>query len=221
MSGSESHSGGAPLLREQVRSIVESVVRRRPVHDIHTHLYDPSLGSLLLWGVDDLLTYHYLVAEVFRVVPISEDRFWGMSKREQADLVWRGLFVDRSPVSEACRGVVTTLEKLGLDPGEDSLDRMRGWFAEQAVEDHVDRCLELGRIASVCMTNSPFDDDERPRWLEGIRRDARFRAGLRLDPLILDWRDSAARRKPTRRRTRRRPPPAGSGRVEKKAVACS
>ena len=37
-----------------------------PVYDIHTHLYAPAFGDLLLWGIDDLLVYHYLVAEGFR-----------------------------------------------------------------------------------------------------------------------------------------------------------
>lgn len=37
-----------------------------PVTDIHTHLYDPAFRNLLAWGIDDLLTYHYLVAESFR-----------------------------------------------------------------------------------------------------------------------------------------------------------
>ena len=57
------------LVRDQVAAAVEEAVTRTPVSDIHTHLYDPAFGSLLLWGIDDLLTYHYLVAESFR---------WGM-----------------------------------------------------------------------------------------------------------------------------------------------
>jgi hypothetical protein len=31
---------------------VERVVVTTPVTDIHTHLYDPALGNLLLWGID-------------------------------------------------------------------------------------------------------------------------------------------------------------------------
>ena len=68
--------------------------------------------GLLLWGIDELLTYHYLVAEVFRVVPARQlpyETFWKMTKREQADHIWKHLFVERSPISEACRGVLTTL----------------------------------------------------------------------------------------------------------------
>ena len=41
------------------------------------------------------------------------------------------------------------------------------------------------------MTNSPFDELERPRWEQGFRRDERFRAALRIDPLLLAW-DQAA-----------------------------
>ena len=49
-------------LRQQVTDIVQTA----PVFDIHTHLYDPAFGGLLLWGIDELLVYHYLVAEGFR-----------------------------------------------------------------------------------------------------------------------------------------------------------
>jgi len=33
------------------------------VVDVHTHLYPASFGGLLLRGIDELLTYHYLIAE--------------------------------------------------------------------------------------------------------------------------------------------------------------
>jgi len=53
------------------------------------------------------------------VVPATElsyDRFWAMDKSRQADHIWRHLFVERTPVSEACLGVLTSLRMLGLDP---------------------------------------------------------------------------------------------------------
>ena len=37
--------------------------------DLHTHLFPPSHGALMLWGVDELLTYHYLIAEYFQTAP--------------------------------------------------------------------------------------------------------------------------------------------------------
>ena len=116
-----------------IESIVTRALAEQPVVDMHTHLYPPSFGTpvpnasgkvdptgLMLWGVDELITYHYMIAEVFRVVPATKlpyEAFWKMSKREQADHIWRHLFVERSPISEACRGVLTTLQKLGLDVG--------------------------------------------------------------------------------------------------------
>ena len=70
-------------------------------------------GDMLLWGVDELLTYHYLVAEVFRWVDMPYQDF-GTVQKEQADLIWKTLFIDNSPYSEARRGVLTVLNKLGL-----------------------------------------------------------------------------------------------------------
>ena len=50
----------------ELRERVFRIVTETPVDDIHTHLYDPAFEKLLLWGIDELLIYHYLVAEGFR-----------------------------------------------------------------------------------------------------------------------------------------------------------
>ena len=176
-------------LRERVfRCVTET-----PVDDIHTHLYDPAFGELLLWGIDDLLTYHYLVAEAFRYFDLPYADFWKLDKVTQANLIWDQLFLQHSPLSEACRGVVTTLNALGLDVNQRSLPSIRQWFAEQSIDDHVQKCLELSGVKSICMTNSPFDDLERPVWDRGFDREPWFHAALRIDPLMLDWANSARR----------------------------
>lgn len=169
------------------------IVASTPVDDIHTHLYDPAFGSLLLGGIDDLLVYHYLVSEASRQWPISPARFWAASKTEQADWIWRALFVEQSPVSEACRGVVTVLHALGIEPRAHDLPALRRWFAAQDPAQHLDRVLALAGVRSVCMTNSPFDDQERPTWEAGFQRDPRFLAALRIDPLLLDWPNAVPR----------------------------
>jgi hypothetical protein len=166
---------------------IEDVVNATPVIDIHTHLYDPAFKELLLWGIDDLLVYHYLVAEAFRWLDIPYDKFWSLSKSAQADLIWKALFLEHSPISEACRGVLTTLQMLSLDVKARDLPALRRWFAGQRAEEHVTRCLHLVGISKVFMTNSPFDDLERAVWEKGIHRDERFEAGLRIDPLLLSW----------------------------------
>src|SRR6266550_3572698 len=180
--------------RAAIARRVEKIVAATPVFDIHTHLYDPAFRSLLLWGIDDLLTYHYLVAEAFRHLQLPYEKFWSLSKPQQADLIWDALFVRHSPVSEACRGVLTTLNLLGLDVKKRDLPLLRRWFAKQNPEKHVTRCLELAGVEKICMTNSPFDDLERSVWEKGSRRDERFVAALRVDPLLLAWSDTARRR---------------------------
>jgi hypothetical protein len=171
---------------------VEDIVMSAPVADIHTHLYDPAFSDLLLWGIDDLLVYHYLVAEGFRYFDLPYDKFWSLSKSEQADLIWDALFIQHSPVSEACRGVLTTLHAMGLDVKKRDLRSLRRWFAGQTVDGHITRCMELAGVQKIFMTNSPFDDLERPVWEKGFRRDDRFAAALRIDPLLLAWPETAS-----------------------------
>lgn len=177
--------------RAPIASQVEAAVASMPVSDIHTHLYDPAFGPLLLWGIDDLLVYHYLVAESFRYLDIPFQKFWELPKAAQADLIWDALFIQNSPISEACRGILTTLNALGLDTNKRDLPALRKWFAEWKVEDYLTRCMELAGVKTICMTNSPFDDLERPIWEKGFRRDERFTAALRIDPLLVAWGDTA------------------------------
>jgi hypothetical protein len=198
--------------RAAIKQAVTRALAEQPVCDMHTHLYPPSFGTpipnakiktdpagLMLWGVDELITYHYLIAEVYRVVPATKlpyEQFWRMSKSEQADHIWKHLFVERTPLSEACRGVLTTLQKLGLDVGSDkSLDPARKWFAQQDPSQYIDKVMEIANVDSITMTNPVFDDNERNRWLadRNVGADPRFKAVLRIDPLLCDW-PAAARR---------------------------
>jgi hypothetical protein len=176
-----------------LRTTVAEVVEKTPIFDIHTHLYDPAFGELLLWGIDELLVYHYLIAEGFRQFDLPYETFWAMTKTQQADAIWHALFLEHSPISEACRGVLTTLNALGLDVKKRDLPTLRQHFAQWRVEDFTTHCLELANVRKVCMTNSPFDDAERPVWVHGFERDPRFVAALRIDPLILDWPNTAQR----------------------------
>ena len=174
-----------------LRALVHQVVDETPVFDIHTHLYDAAFGELLLWGIDELLIYHYLVAEAFRWHDLPEEKFWAMSKTEQADAVWKALFLDHSPVSEACRGVLTCLHALGFDVKERDLPALRKLYAGWQPGEFIGKCCEVAKVQKICMTNSPFDDLERPVWERGFDRDPRFVAALRIDPLLLDWPNTA------------------------------
>ena len=179
----------AETLAQRIQRIVDAT----PVHDIHTHLYDPGFGSLLLRGIDELLVYHYLVSEAFRQLDLPYDTFWAASTSDRAEYIWKALFLDHSPVSESCRGVLTTLQALGLDPRPRDLPALRRWFADQPPGAHVDRVLQAANVASICMTNSPFDDEERAFWEARPERDPRFHAALRIDPLLVAWHDVVPR----------------------------
>ena len=170
---------------------VHDALRRQPITDIHTHLYSPNMGSLLLWGIDELLTYHYLVAEVMRWSDVSPDDFFRRPKSEQADLIWQKLFLEHSPISEAQRGVLTTLKAFGLDLASRDLNAYREMFAQATAEQHVDRVLKLANIDHVVMTNDPFDPAEQAFWQSGQKPDPRFHPVLRIDPLVR-WYTQAA-----------------------------
>jgi hypothetical protein len=177
---------------------LESAVRKAAaqvtITDIHTHLFPVSHGELLLWGIDEVLRYHYLVAELFTVAgrSLTPQRFWGMSPREQADQVWQHLFIDRGPLSEAARGVLTTLNALGLDVGRRDLEAARRWFDQQKVGDYLPRVFELAGIDYAVMTNNPFDAEEAGHWQRGAAVPDYLKPALRVDPLIWDWPAAAA-----------------------------
>ncbi len=154
-----------------------------PVFDVHTHLYDPSFG-LTLWGIDELLTYHYLVAETLRVVAFSPEKFFAMPKLAQADFVWDALFVRNTPLSEAANGVLTVLAAFGLDPNARDLAEARAYFSSQDPREHFDKVLNLAGIKEFVMTNDPFDPKEAPLWQVRMARDPRVHAALRIDPLL-------------------------------------
>src|SRR5438105_11991727 len=93
------------LAPQDLPAAVDEELGATPFIDVHTHLFMPSLGRLGLWGIDELLTYHYLEAELFRSSAITPEQYWSLSKKEQANRIWQTLFVENAPVSEATRGV--------------------------------------------------------------------------------------------------------------------
>lgn len=166
---------------------VADAVAKTPVYDLHTHLYPASFDKLMLWGIDELLTYHYLIAETIRLSDISYDAFWKLPKPQQAEVVWQTLFVDHAPISEACRGVLTVLDKLGADTSKRDLRSIRKYFAKQKIEKYVDTVFKAANCSAVVMTNDPLDPVERGYWDAGTKVDPRFKTALRIDPLLLGW----------------------------------
>ena len=176
----------------ELRRQVFDVVNKTHAVDVHTHLYAPEFGEMNLFGIDELLTYHYLVAETFRSSDVQPEDFWAMSKTEQANTVWETLFVRNTPLSEATRGVVTVLTTLGLDANAPDLNDAREFFRAQSVESHLDRIMEIACVSDVVMTNDPFDEKEVATWDSKVTLDRRFHAALRMDRLLNDWPNASA-----------------------------
>jgi hypothetical protein len=82
---------------------------------------------------------------------------------------------------------LTVFNRLGLDANQRDLPSIRKWFSEQDPNEYITRCMELAKVSTICMTNSPFDELETPKWKAGFERDERFTSALRIDPLLLEW----------------------------------
>ena len=61
--------------------VIAQELSRVKITDIHTHLFPAEFGELSLWGIDELLTYHYLVAEFFRFSSMPYDEFLHLIER--------------------------------------------------------------------------------------------------------------------------------------------
>jgi hypothetical protein len=124
---------------------------------------------------------------------VTPEEFYALNKREQADIIWQALFVDRSPVSEACRGVITTLVALGLstEVAARDLEAIRGFYSyyrDRGLEG-TDNFSELvyakAGVRYAVMTNIPFDSNESQHWRpERKTYSSRYRSALRVDPLL-------------------------------------
>jgi len=176
------------LLKDaQISSAVNDVLATAPILDIHTHLFSPAFGKLGLWGIDELLTYHYLEAEFFRSSNTTPQEYWTLSKRAQADAIWKTLFVENTPISEATRGVIAVLKAFHLPTDRPDLMEARSFFSAQRIEAHVQRVFQIAGVNRVVMTNDPLDPQEAPLWLKGVASHPQFRAALRLDRILCNW----------------------------------
>jgi hypothetical protein len=175
------------LSSDQIRSAVDAALASTPFIDVHTHLFMPSLGSIGLWGIDELITYHYLEAELFRSSSITPAEYFSLSKEQKADLIWKTLFVENAPVSEATRGVVSVLHAFDLPTSGSDLKKAREFFAKRDYHEHIADVFKLAGISEVVMTNDPLDPEEAPLWEKGAMVHSQFHAVLRLDRILNKW----------------------------------
>jgi hypothetical protein len=175
------------LQPDQILSSVEDALSSTSFIDMHTHLFSPALGKLGLWGIDELITYHYLEAEFFRNSRMKPEQYWTLTRQQQADAIWRALFVEHAPISESTRGAVAVLQAFGLPTDSADLTEARAFFASQDVDTHISTVFDMAGMKVAVMTNDPLDPEEGPLWMNGIRSDDRFHPVLRLDRILIGW----------------------------------
>lgn len=168
-----------------LKQTVDEALAGTPVIDMHTHLFAPRFGGLGLWGIDNLLTYHYLEAELFRHAAIQPEDYWALDLTARADFIWKTMFVENPPLSESARGVVAVLDALGLDTSVRDLRMFREYFREQNPRAHIERVFKLAGVSQVVMTNDPLDPAEACYWEQPLEDD-RFAPALRLDRILND-----------------------------------
>ena len=179
------------LAPEAIQPAIEQALAQTAFIDIHTHLFSPAFEGLGLWGIDELLTYHYLEAELFRFSPVTPLDYFALNKQQQADLIWRTLFVENAPVSESARGVIAVLNAFGLPTTAADLREARQFFRAQDIDRHISHVFELAGISEAVMTNDPADPAEQRFWENGVAPDPRFHPVLRLDRILSGGRSAA------------------------------
>ncbi len=170
--------------RATLVNTINKAIASAKIADMHTHLFSKCFGELFLYGIDELLTYHYLIAETFRYIKMPYEDFWALSKKEQAELVWKTLFVENTPVSEVTRSILTIFKRLGLDVNNKDLNYYRSYFESRDLDEYIDQVFKIVGLDYIVMTNDPFDPKEKKVWDSGYVKDERFKAALRIDVLL-------------------------------------
>ena len=176
----------------ELSNVVKECVDKCKIIDLHSHLFPSSFDDLYLIGIDNLLTYHYLVSELFIVWnDLSPPEFYKLTKEHQADIIWDELFIKRSPLSEACRGIITTCIKLGLieQINNRNLSEIRKHFKLLNNKNYIEYTKEIfdkANIEYTIMTNQIFDLQEIT-YLEKYEIPSQFKTSLRIDKLLFDY----------------------------------
>ncbi len=162
--------------REELKRVVRGAARSVPAADGYTCLTPHALfeGGP---GVDALLTTPALLQEAARYGHVCPP---AASPREKADMVYKAIFLDRSPVSDAAQVALWSLKKLGLWVGERSLAGARRVWDRRRPEDRLLDALDMAGLCSVAVRVDIFHLPSTPL----TDFDDRLSAALCLDALM-------------------------------------
>ena len=173
------------LSRDNISNKLHNIINSTPIFDLHTHLFPPKHEGYFLIGFKNLLNYHYLIAELLTATNIDASTFYSYNDEKKASLIWNELFEKRTPVSEACAGVLSIIKELNIDINNKNFLSICDEYDNKIQSDK--NILDLSKVSSLVMTNNPFDLDEwslfkRTDWDNKV-----YLSSLRLDDLISDY----------------------------------
>ena len=172
------------MSNQELSDTLEDVINNTKIFDIHTHLFPSAFKSHSLSGFINLLNYHYLIAELLTNANISAEKFYSLDDVNKAQLIWEELFQNRTPISEACKGVLTVLQKLDINYNKKTFEEVNNQYENKSLTD--EKILQLSNVSSLVMTNNPFDNDEWNLYKNNDWDRNIFQSSLRLDDLIIN-----------------------------------
>jgi len=176
------------LSNDNLSNKLLNIINYSPIFDLHTHIFPPSHKNFFLLGFKNLLNYHYLIAELLTATDIDASTFYSYNEEKKASLIWIELFEKRTPVSEACAGVLSILKELNIEINNKSFLSISDEYDNKIQSDK--NILDLSNVSSLVMTNNPFDLDEWSLFNSSDWDKKTYLASLRLDDLILDYKET-------------------------------
>jgi hypothetical protein len=168
------------LMKEfELKTIIHNYIDRElKVIDFHTHLFPKSFKEFNLFGIENILNYHYLHAEFLKLNVMSATIFFSLSDKERAEQIWEELFVKRVPFSEATKGVLTILKSFNIS-SDSNYDILLDDFQKIDSKKYISTVYKLSNISKVVMTNDIFDIEE-VKYYNNLDRN-NFYTSIRLD----------------------------------------
>ena len=176
------------LSSDNISDKLLNIINNTPIFDLHTHLFPPQHEGYFLLGFKNLLNYHYLIAELLTATNINASTFYSYNDEKKASLIWNELFEKRTPVSEACSGVLSILKELKIELNKKSFLSICDEYDNKIQSDK--KIFDFSNVSSLVMTNNPFDLDEWSLFNNSDWDKKIYLASLRLDDLILNYEET-------------------------------
>lgn len=187
---------------DEVKTMIWAAAHTTRAVDVRVFANPPGLTHPGVSGIDALLTTPEVLAEFFRrralslpggttdpaAVAAHEAYIQSLTPSELADIVWRQLFVDHSPLSEPCRITLTSMGLLGLDVGAGDLRLLREQYQAIPEEERLEKVLALANLELILY---PVESMTVDAHLSAGVRTPIFRPVLHLTDLLGEWKESA------------------------------